>query len=389
MNRGLLTLIILIALFPAPDQAHADTELAGGQGAAHHVIVCGSGGEDKYREKFWEWGNRLSNALIHRLDIPESHVHLLAEAVGDAQTLNEGIEQASGQRPADLESIRILFASLADTVNPEDDLYVYLIGHGSYLKYQSKFHIPGPDLTAEALDALLLDIPARRIVVLNATSASAGFINTLSAPNRVICTATKSIDEVNATDFMEHFVRGLEEGAAGGRGGEWTADQAGGQWPADRNHDNRISFLEACEYAADLTSAWYLGEGLIATEHAILDDNADGLGSRLPIDGYSEELFQLAKSEDGPSPDGALAERCFLKELSFAPSVSPALIGAYLGALDEISVLKREKMDMELPDYYARLEQLLLKAARANREIHRLTPAPVDESIDEGSGDDT
>ncbi len=317
--------------------------------ASYHVLLCGSGGEEEYSEKFRDWGMRLRDALVMQLNVPPDNVVLLTEPETDNDTLPT----------TNLASIRATFAAMSDSVTPDDDLFVYFIGHGSYMKNVSKFHVPGTDLTAEELDELLKAIPAGRTIVLNGTSSSAGFINVLSGDGRVICAATKSFAEINATEFMGFFVEGLEDGSA------------------DRNHDDRISFLEACEQASELTATWYTTEGLIATEHAILDDNGDGLGSRLPIG-----IFDLSVDKDEDEAgneflDGAFARQCYIKEYSFDPSVPRELIDTYLAALDEVTALKTEKPQLAEEAYYAQLEKLLLKAARTNREIHSHSP-PLD-----------
>lgn len=339
-TRGLALLLTLAAGLPV----HA---------TSYHAILCGAGGEARYQEQFREWGLGLRTALTETLGIAPRRVHLLMEKLPQAD-----VPLPPGAIPTTLESIQQLFDDLAQSVSNEDDLYLYIIGHGSYLKRISKLHLPGPDISAETFGTLLDRIPARRHIILNSTASSAGFINILSGPNRVICTATKSVDEFNATEYMEYFIEGLREGAA------------------DRNYDERITFLEACEYAAEITATWYRGEGLIATEHAILDDNGDGLGSRLPIADAVEDLFpEDLKEANLALFDGNLASRCFLKDLIFPPTVPESLVTAYLAALDEAAVLKKQKPVMDPDTYYTQLETIMLRAARTNREIHTLTAA--------------
>ncbi len=319
-----------------------------------HVILCGAGGEEEFQKKFSEWGTRLHKVLVSTIQVPADRVHLLAEsAVAD-------IPQSGA---ISLEAIQQLFGKISPGLTDKDELYVYLIGHGGYVKKESKFHIPGPDMTSLELDRLLDAAPAGRVIVLNGGSTSAGFINDLSGPNRVICTATKSVDEYNATEFMHHFVTGLEDGSA------------------DLNHDDRISFLEACEQAVALTSAWFTGEGLIATEHAILDDNGDGLGSRLPLTQQSNEILASAVTQLPPVFDGLLARECFLKDFTFPPGVPPATIEAYLEIMDDIEALKRNKANLDEAEYYRQLEAKLIQAAKTNREIRSyIQPADVQPS---------
>lgn len=315
---------------------------------AYHVVLSGSGGTPAYEQQYRAWGMRLQSALVERLGNPSDRVYHLAEKLSDSDSEIWGIS---------LDTIRELFADLSLRVTESDDLYVYLIGHGSYIKKESKFLIPGQDLKAEELDRLLDTVRSRRTIVLNGTSSSAGFINVLSGEGRVICTATKSVVEVNATEFMRFFIESIEEGGA------------------DRDHDERISFLEACQQAADLTATWYLGESLLATEHPILDDNGDGLGSRLPLsDPGGFALFGVAISEVSRD-DGALAASCYLKDYSFDENIPREVVGAYLDTLSEIEALKRRKAALDEAEYYAELERLLIQAARANRAIRQESKA--------------
>ena len=312
------------------------------QAAAYHLIICGSGGEEEFTNRFENWGQRLQGVL-EEFD-PQNTVFLLTEKARkeshNAATSRESIEKA--------------IADVAAFITPEDDFFLYLIGHGSFIRRESRFLIPGPDLTAEALGVMLAPIEAHCQTIINAASSSAGYINALSAPNRIICTATRSTEEFNATEFMEHFLEGLEDGSA------------------DRDHDGRISVLEACSLGAELTEAWYVGQGLLATEHALLDDNGDGLGSRLPLQAPPGTVIDEEGNTQVAVFDGARADECFLKNFAFPDHVPRELIDTYLAAIEKVEALKKEKGTLEEAEYYARLESLLLDAARANREIHRL-----------------
>lgn len=317
---------------------------AASSAAPHDVIICGSGGEEAYRTRFEQWGGRLSRVLIEKFNHPAANVHLMTEP-GEGAPASEHVTS--------LESIRTVMRNLAAQAGAADDLFVYLIGHGSYLQRVSKFQIPGPDMTATEFGSLLKEIHTRRIVLINGSSASAGFINELSAPGRTICTATKSTEENNATEFMEHFIHGLEDGSA------------------DRDRDDRITVLEACAQGAELTAAWYLAKGLLATEHPLLDDDGDGLGTR-PVE-ILENRKKARESGDAGIGDGAIASAVFIKDFSFSPLVPRELVDRYLAALDRVELLKLEKGKLAPEEYQKKLEALLLEAARLNRDIHRLS----------------
>ena len=340
-----------LALFCA---APAKTEAA-----SHHLIVCGSGGEDEYQQQFLEWGERLRDTLINNCDHAPDRVVLLTEPLDD---------EADPSRTTNLENITAALQDFSHSVGADEDVFVYLIGHGSFLRRTSKLLIPGVDLTAKGLAELLEPINARRIVVINASSASAGFINEISAPGRIVTSATKNTRERNATRFMEFFLQGLEEGSA------------------DQNRDERISVLEACRQAASMTDAWFIGEGLICTEHPLLDDNGDGFGSRLIVAALSSDEEDTEEEFEGEI-DGDLAALCFIKDFSFSENVPRELVDRYLGTLDEIEQLKLGKTALDPIDYYAQLEELLMSAALANREIRTLSRPPAETISDETISD--
>jgi hypothetical protein len=298
--------------------------LAQADAAVFDVIISGRGGEEEYAERFDDWGQRLRGVLIGQCGHPEANVLLL----------NETGEEANGT--STIKGIRNVFRSLSERITPDDDVFIFLIGHGSYRRQVAKLNIPGEDLTAKDLDGFLKTLSAGRIIVVNGASMSAPFVNALSGDGRMICASTRSTDQRNATQFMRFFVQALEDGSA------------------DQNRDDRISVLEICTQASSLTDAWFLSEGLIATENAIIDDNGDGLGTRLSDIGEGE---------------GMLAGRCFLRNFRIPKGASPALVAAYGKAIDEVQALVKKKATMDSATYYQLLERELVKAAKLNREI--------------------
>src|SRR4029077_6004302 len=101
----------------------------------------------------------------------------------------------------------------------------------------------------------------RPLAVIDCASASGPFINALSAPGRVIVTATRSGNEVNVTQFGGYFARAIANPAA------------------DLDKDGQTSLLEAFLFASRQVEQFYQEAGRLATEHALLDDNGDGLGT--------------------------------------------------------------------------------------------------------------
>ena len=82
-------------------------------------------------------------------------------------------------------------------------------------------------------------IPARRQLIVNATSASGGSVAALEKPGRGVIAATKSGTEKNATVFARYWVEALHDP------------------DADVDKNDAISALEAFQYALRKTTAFY------------------------------------------------------------------------------------------------------------------------------------
>ena len=301
---------------------------AGGAAAeSRALIVCGSGGEEKYSRRLQDWGLRLQEVLVQQPDFAADGVVLLTE-------------DGTGDGVSDLAQVEAALEALDGTLEATGQLYVFLIGHGNFRRQTAKFHLPGIDLSAPDLGRLLERGKAGRVGVVNSASASASFIEALSGPQRVICTSTAQPQERNATFFMEFFITGLEDGSA------------------DRNRDGRIALGEACRQAAELTGDWYTQQGRLASEHALLDDNGDGRGT------------PLAAGADGGGKDGQLAGQLFLRDWAFAAGADPALIAAYRAAIARVEThIATADTAAGSTASFRRLEELLLQAARINRRL--------------------
>lgn len=308
-------------------------------GVRYGLVIAGLGGERKYVEQHLAWARGFYEVLKTEHGYPEDRLFLLVED-----------PDAAGGPPAvksSLEEIRTALAELARLVRPGDDLFVLLIGHGSATGTGPRLNIPGPDLTADALRDALDEIDARYTVVVNGASSSAPFIDALSGPGRVIVTATKSGAERLSTVFPEHLLDALKA-------------QAG-----DLDKDGRVSVLESFVYARNKTAEWYDGQGLLATEHALLDDNGDGRGTREPgpggTDGTLAGRIYFGRGPGGPEATagtgtpGGQALQARMEELRWS--------------IDELKTRK----DQEDPgEYAARMEELLIELAQVTRRLRAL-----------------
>ncbi len=296
----------------------------------HLVVITGLGGEPGYRAALHEWGSALAGAG-QTLGIPADRVVRLA---GDT------VPAASGVRRATRENVVAALGELAARSRRGDLVFIFLAGHGSHEGPESRLNLPGPDLTAADLGKLLEPLADRRIAIVNASSASGDFVAALSAPGRVVITATKTSLERNATQFGGHFVAA------------YAADGA------DADKDGRVSLLEAFLYAKRETARAYAADNRLLTEHAMLDDDGNQEGSAAP---------------GAEGADGAVARTVFLGSApaTYAAGDSRAAeLAAEKQKLEErIAALRGRKASMPSEDYESQLEALLVDLALTNEAL--------------------
>lgn len=317
-------LVMSLAAWPIADRR--PNQAAGG---THVLVVSGLAGEPQYRASFSKLAAAVADAARQRWGVTDSSLVHLAEDPAIDRTRITG-------RSTKAEVLAAL-TRLEARARPDDVVLVILLGHGSQQGDIPQFNLPGPDLSAPELAAALDKFAGRTVVVVNASSASGGFVPVLAARGRVIVTATKSGFERNATSFGEWFVKGL------------TTDQA----DADKN--GRVSVAEAFTYARREVVRSYQAEKRLLTEHAQLDDDGDG----------------KASAELGATGDGGLA-KAIAFALATAPVVDPALapLVAERGRLEAaIATLRGRKASMDAAAYERELERLLVRLAEVNESI--------------------
>ena len=300
----------------------------------HLLVVAGVGGEEAYTERFHLWSTRVADAAVAAGLRPENVVYLGERKDIDPERIRA---RATG------ENVLAEIAALAERSSPGDDVWIVLFGHGSGAAGPPRFNLPGRDLVAAEYAAALEQLPDRRVVFINASSASGGFVGPLSQEGRVVITATKSGGQSNESLFGG-FLAEAFDGAAG-----------------DANKDGRTSALEAFEFAQREIERYYRQTGLLRTENALLDDDGDGLGSPEP-----------AGLEASETTDGRLASLRYL-----AQEVEPSTLTAEARELTERRAgiqrridelrLQRETLDEEV--YLAELQELMVELALVDREL--------------------
>jgi len=303
------------------------------------LIVAGLGGTAEYRQEFHRLALRLDSALTHELGVPADNVTVLEESPATAPDRREARSTKANVLSA--------LAAMARAAAPHDDILLVLIGHGTSEGEDVRFNLPGPDLTPAELATALAAFKTQKVAVVNTASASGGFVAPLAAPDRVVVAATASALERNATVFPRYFVDAL----------------AGTD--ADFDKDGQVSILEAFRYATEEVARHYKEENELQVEHAVLDDNGDGKGSRAPTadstDGRLATTFRLGV------PHGTAATAA----PATADSVLARLYAERTGIQKKIDDLRARKASLPPAQYEEQLENLLVELALKDREIRR------------------
>lgn len=309
----------------------ADTE-------KYALIITGAAASPDIRQRFRDWTAQLDRTLQQDYDYAASQISILLD---DGDNVGNLASRVSGA--ATMTSIEEQLKTLQDDMSAGDLLSIFMIGHGAATFGDAKFNNVGPDMTGSDLAQWLTPYEAQDIVVFNMTNAGFEFARELSAPGRIIISATRSSAERFDPIFPRYLLAGLSERQA------------------DLDRNQQVSVLELFNYASTQVAAWYDEQGRLATEHAVLDDTGDGLFSLTP--GMEES-------------DGLLAEVAYLNILTPDPSKlspqAPAMLAEMQSLERQVILLRNQKANYLEDEYWQRMEALLIELARTTEAYHEL-----------------
>ncbi|MBN1916839.1 MAG: DUF3857 domain-containing protein [Verrucomicrobia bacterium] len=254
-------------------------------GAYRALIIAGVAGDQKNHVEFWETAQRFVSVLTGPYGYARENVTLLFDDEARVGVGADGLPRR--------ETIEATVERLRAVTRPEDQLLVVVLGHAEMVGRQASVHLPGRDIRDKDLGELFAGFPGRLILIVS-TPVSGYFMAPLQGPGRIVITATKADREINKVRFGRVFSEVLEKTA---------------------NAGERPSIGELYMQARALVDGEFKTGGLIPTEHAMLDDNGDGEGTR-EIPG---------ERDSGEATDGALA---------LATYVGPAVRAAALPAAE-------------------------------------------------------
>jgi hypothetical protein len=293
-------------------------------GQDHLIVVVGAPGTDEYGKMFAEWRERI----------------VAAGKLGKA-----AVDVVGGETASDTPDRKKLQDALSESGDARQ-LWLILIGHGTFDGKTARFNLRGPDVSAAELAEWLAAVPCP-VAIIDCSSSSGPFIEKLSGEHRIIVTAAKNGFEQNFARFGDYFSRALTEPQA------------------DLDKDDQVSLLEAFLFASRRVEEFYTDENRLATEHALLDDNGDGLGTA--ADWFQGVRVVKHAKDAKQSPDGKLANQVHLVLSAQERQLSPEARARRDELEQQLLALAKRKDAMPVDEYYAAVETIALELAHIYR----------------------
>lgn len=289
---------------------------------ANVLVVVGAEGTEEYGRQFHQWADRWSDAAKR----------------GNADFSIVGLADTTEISDHDQLQRKLVELGRKNT----EPLWIIFIGHGTFDGKVARFNLRGPDVSLPELSTWLKPVE-RPLAIVNCASCSGPFLNELSGPNRIVVTSTKSGHEYNFSRFGDHLSAAIADPAA------------------DLDKDDQTSLLEAYLRACSRVREFYDGEGRLLTEHALLDDNGDRLGT--PADWFEGvRAVKLAKS--GAAVDGLRANQLYLVRSPVEETLSPELKLRRDDLELRLAKLRTSKGKISEEKYLQQIEPLLIELAR-------------------------
>ena len=324
----------LLLCTATPLRSQSPAELP--QSTEHLIIVMGAAGAEEYEKTFGAWGQgwrELADLRGWELTLIGPHA--------DAETGTADTQAEDAASAADSHRDQLQAAVAAHAADPQGRLWIVLLGHGTYGGGVAKFNLVGKDVSAQELAEWLKPVVGP-LVVINCASASAPFMTELASANRVLITATRSGSEINFARFGQYLAQALSD------------------LSADIDHDLEVSLLEAFLAATAETQRFYREEARLSTEHALLDDNGDGVGTS---GDFYRGIRPVKQAAAGSAVDGGTAKRMILYSLPEAPQLTAEQAAQRAELETHIDALRQQKSSLSESEYLDRLEPLMLQMA--------------------------
>jgi hypothetical protein len=262
------------------------------------LVLCGLPGDASHRERLTDATLKIAAASDPVFSVPAERLRVM---VGDQQTIDEVREAIPDATVCTRESIEVLLRDLGDHVQPDDSFWVIILGHAQLYGGRSTFNVSGPDFDATDFAHWMQPISAAEKIFMITTPVSGFWIKPLSGPGTVVITATEADREYTGTEMP--YV--LADILSGEQQDEPLKDVDG---------DGSLTLRDLYLAAAIEVHQRFRSLDRLKTEHALLDDNGDGVGREIQSPYLSDDEGEAAQRPPGlrstdraASLDGSLA----------------------------------------------------------------------------------
>lgn len=242
--------------------------------------------------------------FVDRLRIPPEQIVFLPNVV-----------QADVKSPTAAQ-IRDAMTAIAGKSHPDDQFWLFTLGHGNYDGKTAFFHVAEKDPASQDFARWLDEIPCRTQFACLTHSSSGWMLKPLARPGRIVVTGSAADDEYNETEFPAAF----------------AAVIAKPQTEIDLDQDGRASIAELFAAVGREVERRFKAEQLVATEHGQLDDTGDGRGveaeelaKRLETAGEVRQTKAVAPAE---SPLSVVSKLLTPLTGSTTPALAPETSGS-------------------------------------------------------------
>jgi hypothetical protein len=324
----MVTVVLLLCQISLRAEEKSSDTAGQSTGGRQAIVVIGAAGEAEFEPEFRAWSDRWIKAC---------------EKASIQTTLIDGLRAEDTEETSDKNKMLQAIERVKESKATE--LWVVMLGHGTFDGKAGKFNLRGEDISADELKGVFdnLRVP---LVLVNCFSCSGAFLPALSKPGRIVVTSTKSGMEQNYSRFGNYL------------------SQAVGDLSADLDHDRSVSILEAFLKGAKETAKFYEDEKRLATEHPLLDDSGDRQGV---LADFFEGIRLIKKAEGNAVVDGEIAATSLLIPSQQDSDLDPEKLVERDRLEEELRQLRRRKSTIESQEYYQALE----KIARALTELYQ------------------
>lgn len=290
------------------------------------IVVVGAPGSAEYVDQFAGWAEKWKQAAAHtRLTV-----------IG-ADNTNGG----------DKEKLQTAIGKLASS-NELSEVWLILIGHGTFDGQRAKFNLRGKDVSATELAGWLKPLK-QKLIIVNCASSSSPFINALSGENRIVVTATKDGFQYNFSRFGGYLASSINDHAI------------------DLDKDGQTSLLEAFCTASQAVQQFYEQENRLATEQALIDDNGDDKGT--PANWF--EGVRVTRNPKQGLADGLVANQVFLQRRG-AEAMLTAQQRTRRDELEkQLEQIRATKSELTEEQYLLAIEPIMIELAQLYDRISK------------------